>query len=181
MGGTWSLGRRGPVCACPPPSSGDPPADRVAARTAFGRDRPASALRRARVGPGVPPPGWVQLLFQPCGHPQSWAIPPMSLPWGRALLAPAQSLLESSAFSSPRCLCAPVREGLGAAPKEGPRLGLAGRPLGSALVLCRDGGVRETQLEGALVCLMVSPWHHPRRVPAALHSCVGSSVVSLCP
>lgn len=46
----------------------------VAAQTAFGRDRLASAPRCARVGPGVPPPGWAQLLFQPCGRPRSWVI-----------------------------------------------------------------------------------------------------------
>lgn len=46
----------------------------VAAQTAFGRDRLASAPRCARVGPGVPPPGWAQLLFQPRGRPRSWVI-----------------------------------------------------------------------------------------------------------
>lgn len=77
------------------------------------------------------------------GHPSLARVSSV----GAALLAPVQSLLEGGACLIP-AVCAPAREGLGAAPKEGLHLGLVGKPPGGTLVLHGHEGILETQLEG---------------------------------
>lgn len=59
--------------------------------------------------------------------------------------------------------------------------GAGGEASGECTGAPRARGYSRDTARGPPVCLMVSPWRHPQRVPTGLHSCVGSSVVLLRP